>query len=35
MGQIWVNENDNCDECRVTGWVTSGFTRMITVMNTE
>ena len=35
MGHIWVNENDHCDKSRVTEWVTSGLTRMITVMNTE
>ena len=35
MGHIWVNEDDHCDEGRVMKWVTSGLTRMITVMNTE
>ena len=35
MGHIWVNENDHCDEYRVTEQVTSGLTRMITVMKAE
>ena len=35
MGHIWVNEDDRCDECRVTEWVTSGLTRIITMMNAE
>ena len=35
MGHVWVNENNHCDEYRVTEWDTSGLTRIITVMNTE
>ena len=34
-GHISVNEDVHCDECRVMEWVTSGLTRMITVMNAE
>ena len=35
MGHIWVNEDDHCDKCRVTEWVTSVLARMITVINNE
>ena len=34
-GHISVNEDDHCDEGRVTELVTSGLTRMITVMEAE
>ena len=35
MGHVWVTEDDHCDEYRVTELVTSGLTRMITMMNAE
>ena len=35
MGQIWVIEDDHCDECRVTERVTSGYPRINTVINAE